>query len=44
MKRLSQLLMIPGRILNRFFEWSFQRNANKQFRKHDVTYRDGDNT
>jgi hypothetical protein len=41
---MFRLQEIIGKALNRFFEWSFQRNANKQFRKHDVTYRDGDNT
>lgn len=33
-----------SKLWNRFLEWSFQRTANKQFAKHDVEYRDGDNT
>lgn len=37
MKKLSQWW-------NDFLSWSFQRKANKLFMKHNVEYRDGDNT
>ena len=31
-------------LVDRLVEKSLQRKANKQFMKHDVVYRDGDNT
>jgi hypothetical protein len=31
-------------IISRFFEWSFKRNARKQFDKSMLKYRDSDNT
>lgn len=33
-----------SRLLDRLLEWAFQAQANKQFSKHSVEYRDGDNT
>ena len=43
--RLPKRLMNKiSNLTNRFFEWSFQRNANKQFDKSKLHYRDGDNT
>jgi len=32
------------KVFDRWVEMSFQRQADKLFAKHDVEYRDGDNT